>query len=580
MRFPIRGARHRRRPGRRIAVAATVLALLGGGTIAATSFANEDQGRPKLVLPAGTTMVDTEEPTASTYLVGGSDTSISEAPFMVQLFFDFDHAGETYSFTCGGTLVAPNKVLTAAHCMYDNGVRQDWAAYGAVLAGTDKLAGGPDNSAGHFIDVVRSYVRGGYDDDNIQHDAAVLTLAKPVPGASTLAMANTEDSRLYATDTPAVTYGWGLTTSEKDGTARLASTLQKVSMPLHTDAECASVFDPVLGAGMYKPGDMLCAGLPGTGDDATGEATCPGDSGGPLVKSGHVIGITSWGVSTGSQYCNVEGTVDAFTKVATHERSIRPRVDDTDLNRNGRADLYLRYKDGTGYQKLSTGTGFAARTKLAGSWSAYNITLQTDLNRDGYQDFILRRSSDGAVYWRHRTASSPTWIDTRVATGWATRKFVAAPGDITGDRYPDLLSVASDGTLYVYPGKGNGTFAARVTAGSGYQGYNSFRGHGDLTVDGKADVLARRSSDGAMVLLRGTGKAAAPFAAPVKVRSWPTYTGFAAPGDVTGDGIADFVTRGGTGNLYLYAGTGKATSEIFAPAIKIGTGYQDYGQLG
>ena len=49
-----------------------------------------------------------------------------------------------------------------------------------------------------------------------------------------------------------------------------------------------------------------------------------------------------------------------------------------------------------------------------------------------------------------------------------------------------------------------------------------------------------------------------------------------AVGHITGDGKADFLARTSGGTLYLYPGTGKATSEIFATRISVGTGFQAY----
>lgn len=493
---------------------------------------------------------------------------------MVQLLFAWDH-DSNYYFTCGGTLVAPNKVLTAAHCLHDgNGVRQDWGNYGAVLAGTSKLLGGPDNSEGVFVDVTRSWVRDGYDPDAIDNDVAVLTLAKPLP-YKTMRLAAPEDTALYAPETQGTAYGWGMTSSDPEN-GQLASTLQNVDLPIHSDTDCTENLDPIVGDGGFKPGHMICAGQPGTGDDSTGRTTCPGDSGGPLVVGGKIAGIVSWGIGSQTEACNVSGTYEVFTKVGTYAPKAKPRIDDTDLSRNGRADLFVRAATGgAAYEYDSTGTGFSTRKQLSGSWSAYNAVFQADMNRDGYQDFILRRRSDGAVFWRHRSASSSTYVDTLIASDWSTRKFTVAPGDVTGDAFPDLLSVTSGGTLYLYPGRGDGTYGTRITAGSGYSGYNSLRGKGDFTGDGKPDLLAR-GSGGAVYLLKGTGKASAPFAAGIQVRDWDSYDAFAAPGDVTGDGKADYVARTSGGTLYLYPGTGKASSEIFATRIKIGTGWNQY----
>jgi hypothetical protein len=64
------------------------------------------------------------------------------------------------------------------------------------------------------------------------------------------------------------------------------------------------------------------------------------------------------------------------------------------------------------------------------------------------------------------------------------------------------------------------------------------------------------------------------------VRTWAGYNAFDAVGDVTGDGKADFLARTPAGTLYLYPGTGKATSEIFATAVKIGTDFKQYDIFG
>ena len=116
----------------------------------------------------------------------------------------------------------------------------------------------------------------------------------------------------------------------------------------------------------------------------------------------------------------------------------------------------------------------------------------------------------------------------------------------------------------------------------GWNQYNSLRGNGDFTGDGKADLLARSSSTGDLYLYKGTGKSGTDaFSARVKVRSaWTGYNAFDAVGDVSGDGRADFLARTPGGTLYLYKGTGKATSEIFATRVSVGTGFQQYDIFG
>src|SRR3954471_10904770 len=58
------------------------------------------------------------QPGVTPQIVGGSDVQQGAYPFMVRLSIDRDRDGSRY--LCGGTLIAPSWVLTAAHCLvYD-----------------------------------------------------------------------------------------------------------------------------------------------------------------------------------------------------------------------------------------------------------------------------------------------------------------------------------------------------------------------------------------------------------------------------------------------------------------------------
>jgi hypothetical protein len=124
----------------------------------------------------------------------------------------------------------------------------------------------------------------------------------------------------------------------------------------------------------------------------------------------------------------------------------------------------------------------------------------------------------------------------------------------------------------------SGTFGSRFSARTGWNQYNSVRDHGDFTGDGKADLLARQSGTGDLYLYKGTGKSGSEaFSSRIKVRSaWTGYNAFDAVGDISGDGLADFLARTPGGTLYLYKGTAKANSEIFATRVSVGNGFQQY----
>jgi secreted trypsin-like serine protease len=571
-----------RRTGVRRALSATTLALALAGTGAATASsavavsdgttpdklfqqiraAAEKQGYvPKSVVREPSAR---STPTATPQIIGGSQTTIAAAPYMLQLWYSVDANNAIF---CAGTLVAPNKVMTAAHCVYG----MDWHNQGVVIGGTATLA---DQNATP-VAIKRQWVNPGYKPSSTDNDVAVLTLDRALPFSTAKIAANT-DSALYAAGSNATVYGWGLTTSGPDG--NLSDVLKQATLPLQTDATCDAALSASLGQDFFVGGHMVCAGPVSTGDDATTTTTCVGDSGGPLVVNGRVVGIVSWGVSenaadgTVSKYCGSAGTYPVFTKVSAYTGVTLARVGDTDWSGDGQADVFARYKTG-GTAKVYKGATLTTSSSAGSGWGSFNKVLQTDLNRDGVVDYIMRTTS-GALYWRHKSGS--TMVNTKVSSYWGTVKQTITPGDVTGDALPDLMSVTSSGYLYVHPGKGNGTFGTAKRLGTGWLSYAQVVGHGDYTGDGRPDLIAR-TSGGATYLFPSSTTGTFGSRKLLSNSALKTATAIVATGDVNGDGKADLVTRTATGTLLLFKGNGNGT---FASAVKAATGTNSFNLFG
>ncbi|AXI79466.1 trypsin-like serine protease [Peterkaempfera bronchialis] len=533
----------------------------GGGTVDQSLVARIRKAAQRQGLVGSSPEAQNGKGAGAARIIGGTPVPITSAPSMVQLWYlNWDGSAQF----CGGTLVAPDKVLTAAHCV----AGLSWKNNGIVVSGTAGLWTGEN---GKLAGVWRQWSHPDYHGDtrdDIRNDIAVLTLDRGLT-AKTTKLAVPGDNTPYKPGTVGTVYGWGLTKDADDPEADLSPRLLKASLPIVADSTCNTALNALPEtAGYFKAGGMFCAGKPGTGSDATTVASCHGDSGGPLVVGGRVVGIVSWGAPN----CVEEGGYDVFTKVSTFAVAALARITDTDWNSDGKADLLARDAKGNGY--AYSGPTLRSRSSIGSGWKSYNKVLQTDLDRDGIVDLVMR-GTNGSLYWRHYNGRS--WVNTRVSTGWGSIRQIVAPGDLTGDDLPDLLSVDKAGTVWVYPGKGNGKFGARIKAGSGFKSYTHLVGHGDFTGDGKVDLVGRTAAGG-LYLWPGKGNGKFGARKTLSATGFKSANALAATGDVNGDGKADLLVRFTNGTLYLYPGKGNGS---FGARVKMGTGsWKAYTILG
>ncbi|MEU9855673.1 hypothetical protein [Streptomyces sp. NPDC047974] len=135
-------------------------------------------------------------------------------------------------------------------------------------------------------------------------------------------------------------------------------------------------------------------------------------------------------------------------------------------------DIVGRDRDGVLWLHQSEKQKLLPRTKVGGGWQVYNkITGGSDLNNDGRGD-LLATDTAGVLWFYASTgdAKAPFKPRVKIGGGWQIYNLLTAPGNIAGATGGDLLARDKDGVLWLYLGKGDGTFTARRKVG-GWQKY-------------------------------------------------------------------------------------------------------------
>ncbi|XP_043917901.1 chymotrypsin-like elastase family member 2A isoform X1 [Protopterus annectens] len=242
-------------------------------------------------------------PPAISKVVGGVDVRTNSWPWQVSLQY---LSGGSYYHTCGGTLIDPNWVLTAAHCYSSS------RTYRVVL-GKHNLKLTEDGSAA--IAVSKFVVHEKWNSFLIVNDIALIRLAEPAVLSDKIQPACLPPSgAILPHDFQSYVTGWGRLWSN----GPIADILQQALLPVVDYATCTK--NDWWGSNVRDT--MICAG----GDGVV--SGCNGDSGGPLNAQGsgdawEVHGIVSFGSSMG---CNYIRKPTVFTRVSAYIDWINEKI--------------------------------------------------------------------------------------------------------------------------------------------------------------------------------------------------------------------------------------------------------------
>jgi hypothetical protein len=230
------------------------------------------------------------QPSAAGAIVAGVRVPAGSAGFVVNL-----------QRGCSGALIAPDRVLTAAHC----------AHFGLAHEGQRiTLAGGRRSARvvrvaehGTFVSLMAASRLGL----PLAYDVAILKLRSPVRAVAPVAIADATDLPAAAAGVRATAFGYG--GIDREGTG--AGVLREARLAVRADADCASRLGTHL-ARLFVPAAMLCTVDPDAAPPY--RSGCFGDSGGPLVTTAPGSGVREIAVDAWGPHCGFDrGDPEIYT---------------------------------------------------------------------------------------------------------------------------------------------------------------------------------------------------------------------------------------------------------------------------
>ncbi len=316
-------------------------------------------------------------------IVGGVDVVEGEFPAYVALLKLYGEEPDSYlDQYCGATAIAPNKLLTAAHC--------------EVTPGHVAVPGAVDynealNDSDNHINVISVDNHPDYDPITMDNDIAIVTLESPslvnfVPlyeGLSSLA------GRM------GTSVGLGALASG----GSFPDTTQQVDVPIISNETCNAGLVQA-GYGEEATSLMVCAGFAEGGKDS-----CQGDSGGPLFvkdRTGLVqVGVVSWGYG-----CAVPNQYGLYARVSEFTDFIKEHAPEATFNSSAGYDQHFIIIPGSACKAAIPADSIRLQSKETGLTNVGNDPLGIVCPVNLLMDRSLAKSQQVAVSARLENTGS------------------------------------------------------------------------------------------------------------------------------------------------------------------------------
>lgn len=227
----------------------------------------------------------------------GQDADRGEYPWMVSLFGIDENTRQEIQM-CAGSLISPDWVVTAAHCVHDtedrfrlDNMSLRLGAHSAYREPTD---------VGRLLAHIEIHPH--FDPNGPWNDIALIKMNRPVAFRTGIIPINLPEENANFEAQHVLATGWGIYKSPSQS----APTLQEVQLGVTSDMICAQNWSHAPVTAPNTQPVVLCAqGSPPDGSFYNQDfaATCMGDSGGPLSKwnsalgANVLVGITTFGQS-------------------------------------------------------------------------------------------------------------------------------------------------------------------------------------------------------------------------------------------------------------------------------------------